>query len=106
VSLVERLRGQLIARLQRRSVMSVARLACWVALVGLAVMAASILDPAPLTVIFAMSIGQVIGILAFLCYLLSILMDIVRGTDHAPDAPGPGRNFREPNPPQDAGNST
>jgi hypothetical protein len=86
--------------------MSVARLACWVALVGLAVMAASILDPAPLTVIFAMSIGQVIGILAFLCYLLSILMDIVRGTDHAPDAPGPGRNFREPNPPQDAGNST
>jgi len=79
--------------------MSVARLACWVALVGLAVMAASILDPAPLTVIFAMSIGQVIGIFAFLCYLLSILMDIVRGTDHAPDAPGPAQKFREPNPP-------
>ena len=76
------------------------------ALVGLAVMAASILDPAPLTVIFAMSVGQVIGIVAFLCYLLSILMDVVRGTDHAPDAPGPARNFREPNPPRDVSNST
>ncbi|HEY0464007.1 MAG TPA: hypothetical protein VGC79_07355 [Polyangiaceae bacterium] len=99
MSLRERLRGQLIARLQKRSVVGVARLACWVALVGLAVMAASILDPAPLTVIFAMSVGQVIGIVAFLCYLLSIVMDVIRGAEHAPDVPGPAKQFREPTPP-------
>ncbi len=106
MSLIGRLRGQLIKRLQKRSVVGVARLACYVALVGLAVMAASILDPAPLTVIFAMSVGQVIGILAFLCYLLSILMDVVRGAEHAPDAVGPAKQFREPNPPPDVTKST
>ncbi|HKO53087.1 MAG TPA: hypothetical protein VJV79_35500 [Polyangiaceae bacterium] len=69
-------------------------------------MAASILNPAPLTIIFAMSVGQVIGILAFLCYLLSILMDIVRGTKHAPDAPGPTQSLREPDPSRDVTPST
>ena len=101
----ERLRDRLIRPLQKRSVLSVIRLACWVALVGLAVMVASILYPAPLPVIFAMSVGQVIGIVAFLCYLLSILMDIVRGSDHAPDAPGPARQYREPNSKSDVSDS-
>ena len=96
MSRVARLRGQAIKRLQRHSVISLIRVACYVALVGLAVMAVSILYPAPLPVIFAMSVGQVIGIVAFLCYLLSILMDVVRGTDHAPDAPGPAQQYREP----------
>ncbi|MEI9935772.1 MAG: hypothetical protein WDO69_00975 [Pseudomonadota bacterium] len=105
MSVLERLRGTLIGRLRKRSVISLVRLACWIALVGLAVMAASILDPAPLTVIFAMSIGQVIGIVAFLCYLLSILMDVVRGTDHAPDAPGPAQRFREPDSSHDGAGS-
>jgi len=97
VSLLDRLRGHAISRLQKRSVVSLIRLACYVALVALAVMAASIIYPAPLPVIFAMSVGQVIGIVAFLCYLLSILMDVVRGTAHAPDAPGPPRQYGEPN---------
>jgi hypothetical protein len=107
VSLLDRLRGQAITRLQKHSVVSLIRLACYVALVGLAVMAASILYPAPLPVIFAMSVGQVIGIVAFLCYLLSILMDIVRGSDHAPNAPGPARQYRdrEPNSKADVSDS-
>lgn len=105
MSLVERLRGQAIQRLQRHSVISLIRVACYVALVGLAVMAASILYPAPLPVIFAMSVGQVIGIVAFLCYLLSILMDVVRGAAHAPDAPGPARQYREPNSKHDVNDS-
>jgi len=96
MSLVDRLRGQAIARLQKHSVVSLIRVACYVALVGLAVMAASIIYPAPLPVIFAMSVGQVIGIVAFLCYLLSILMDVVRGAGHAPDAPGPAQQFQNP----------
>jgi hypothetical protein len=106
MSLLERLRTASIARLRKYSVVSLVRLACWIALVGLAVMAASIVNPAPLTVIFAMSIGQVIGIVAFLCYLLSILMDVVRGTDHAPDAPGPAQKFRDPEAPRDVSGST
>jgi len=97
MNLLDRLRDQAIARLQKRSVVSLIRLACYVALVGLAVMALSVIYPAPLPVIFAMSVGQVIGIVAFLCYLLSILMDVVRGAAHAPDAPGPARPLREPN---------
>ena len=96
MSLLDRLRGLAISRLQKHSVISLIRVACYVALVGLAVMAASILYPAPLPVIFAMSVGQVIGIIAFLCYLLSILMDVVRGRHHAPDAPGPARQSRAP----------
>jgi hypothetical protein len=70
------------------------RVACWIALVGLAVLCASIVYPAPLLIIFAMSGGQVIGIVAFLCYLLAVLMDVGRGADRASDAPGPAHNFR------------
>jgi hypothetical protein len=88
------LRDALVHRLRKQSVTGMARLACWVALVGLAVLCASIIYPMPLLIIFATSIGQVIGIVAFLCYLLSVLMDVVRGTDHAADAPGPARKIR------------
>ena len=102
MTLSERARSLAIKRLRKYSVINLIRVACWVALVGLAVMVASILNPAPLTVIFAMSVGEAIGIVAFLCYLLSILMDIVRGTDHAADAPGPAKQFRDPKSPRDA----
>lgn len=88
------LRDALVSRLQRQSKVGMIRLACWIALVGLAVMCASIVFPSPLLIIFAMSGGQVIGIVAFLCYLLSVLMDVVRGPEHAEDAPGPARKFR------------
>jgi len=106
VSIRERFRNTLLSRLRRHSVISLARLACWVALVGLATMAASILNPAPLIVIFAMSVGQVIGIVAFLCFLLSILVDVMRGTDHSPDAPGPAQRLRESSSPRDVADST
>jgi hypothetical protein len=105
MSLVDRLRSTLIARFQKHSVVTLTRLACWIALLGLAVMAASIVNPAPLTVIFAMSVGQVIGIVAFLCYLLSILMDVVRGQAHAPDASGPAQRLREPDSAHDVSGS-
>jgi hypothetical protein len=94
MSLIERLPARLVATVQKRSLIGMIRLACWIGLVALAVMVASILYPMPLLIIFATSVGQMIGIAAFLCYLLSILMDIVRGADHAPDAPGPARKFR------------
>lgn len=106
MSVADLFRNKSIAWLRKHSLVSHLRLACWVALVGLAVMAASIINPAPLTVIFAMSVGQVIGIAAFLGYLLSILMDVVRGSDHPPDAPGPAQRFREPDPKGDVTGST
>jgi hypothetical protein len=88
------LRDAFAHRLRKQSVTGMARLACWVALVGLAVLCASIVYPMPLLIIFATSVGQVIGMVAFLCYLLSVLMDVVRGADHAADAPGPARKIR------------
>ena len=90
------LRDAAIRRLQALSVARLVRFACWVALVGLAVMVAPILYPLPLIIIFSMSVGQVIGMVAVLCYGLSVLADVVRGTDHPPDAPGPARPFRTP----------
>ena len=88
------LKAQIVRRLQALSVLRLTRFACWVALVGLAVMCSSIVFPMPLLIIFAMSIGQVIGIVAVLCYGLSVIGDLVRGADHPPDAPGPARRFR------------
>ena len=85
-------------RLQALSVLRLVRFACWTALVGLALMCSSIVFPAPLLIIFAMSVGQVIGIVAALCYGLSIFGDMVRGADHPPDAPGPARRFRAATP--------
>lgn len=93
MSVSERARALAIKHLRHRSMTSVVRAACWVALVALAVMSASIIFPTPLLIIFATSVGQVIGGVALLLYLLSILIDVVRGSDHPPDAPGPARKF-------------
>jgi hypothetical protein len=94
MSISDRARALSIRYFRKYSVVTVARAACWVALLGLAVMCASIIYPMPLLIIFAMSVGQVIGIVAVLLYLVSILMDVIRGSDHSPDAPGPARKFR------------
>jgi hypothetical protein len=94
MSRLQQVRGAFLNRLRKQSIVSLVRLACWVALVGLAVMAASIIKPAPLIVIFAMSVGQVIGIVAFLCFLLSILLDVLRSADSS-DTPAPAQKLRE-----------
>lgn len=69
---------KVLPRLLGRSVESLVRLACFLALLGLFVLCVSILWPKPLPVIFAMSGGHLIGILAFACYLLAIVLDIRR----------------------------
>jgi hypothetical protein len=96
MSLVERLRDKAMGRLQTLSVLKVVRLSCWIALVGLAVMAASIIFPGPLMIIFATSVGQVIGMAAVLCYGLAVVGDVVRGRHHPPDAAGPAGRFSAP----------
>jgi len=79
VSLLSSLRALLIRRLRARSVLSLVRMACWAALLGLGFLTVSILNPRPLSVIFAMGLGHVIGGFALLCYLLAIALDSVRG---------------------------
>ena len=45
-------------------------------LVALGLMASSLLVPRPIPVIFAMSVGQAIGTLAFALYLVVIIADL------------------------------
>lgn len=97
MSFIAGLRQRAFRLLQRQSVLGVIRFSCWVALVGLAVMAASILYPNPLVIIFATSAGQVIGMVAALCYGIAVVGDVIRGHEHPPDEPGPARRFRAPN---------
>jgi len=62
------------------SVPRLTRIAAFLALLGLAVIAFSIVVPRPLSVIFAMSIGHVIGGAAFTCYLVAVLLDAYRSS--------------------------
>jgi hypothetical protein len=50
--------------------------ACVLALVALALIVWSLLDPRPLLVIGAMSVGQVIGTLSFAAFLFVVVADV------------------------------
>jgi peptidoglycan/LPS O-acetylase OafA/YrhL len=54
------------------------RAASVLALVGLALFVWSVLDPRPVPVVLAMSVGQGIGTLSFLLYLVAVLVDLRR----------------------------
>lgn len=69
------------ARIETRSVRGLVRLACLLALAGLLVLCFSVIVPRPIPVIFAMSAGHAIGIAAFLCYLLAVVLDTARRDD-------------------------
>jgi hypothetical protein len=68
------------------------RAAAVLALVGLALFVWSVLDPRPVPVVVAMSVGQGIGTLSFLLYLLAVYLDLRRarvlgkGTDVAEES--------------------
>ena len=66
----------LIERLAERGVEGLTRIACVLALAGLAVMVLSVLYPAPLLVIFAMSGGHAIGGAGIALYALAIFLDM------------------------------
>ncbi len=73
---------KLVQRLLAGSVNKLTRTACVFALLGLALMSYSIIDPRAVPVITAMSLGHAFGISAFACYLFAIVLDI-RGVDRA-----------------------
>jgi hypothetical protein len=71
---------KLLQRLLEGSVSKLTRAACIFALLGLALMSYSIIDPRAVPVITAMSLGHAFGISAFACYLFAVVLDI-RGVD-------------------------
>ncbi len=54
------------------------RVACVMAIVALALMAWSMLDPRPLPVLVAMSAGQALGTVSFLIFLAVVVSDLRR----------------------------
>jgi hypothetical protein len=54
------------------------RFSCWMTLVGLGLFVWSVLDPRPMPVMVAMSIGQMIGSAAFALYVLVIGVEFIR----------------------------
>ena len=54
------------------------RVACYLGVVSLGLMCWSVLRPAALPVVIGMSVGQGLGVIAFLCYLLAVVNDVSR----------------------------
>jgi hypothetical protein len=81
---------ELKEKILHQSVGHLTRLAAVLALVGLAIMVLSILWPRPLPVILAMSAGHMVGILAFFCYLLAVVIDVSRAPARSSFPPPPG----------------
>lgn len=54
------------------------KIACWLAIPALLMMAWSVMVPTVVPVLLGMSLGQGLGVLAFLCYLLAVLSDTWR----------------------------
>ena len=62
--------------MKRPSPSRVMMLACVLALVALALIVWSLLDPRPIPVIVAMSLGQVLGTMSFVAYLVVVGGDL------------------------------
>ena len=69
---------KLLQRIAQSSVLTLTRVASVCALIGLALMAYSLLDPRAIPVIVAMSVGHAFGFAAFGCYLLAVVLDTQR----------------------------
>jgi hypothetical protein len=63
--------------------------ACVLALVGLAILAISVLFPGPLPVILGMSLGHAVGIGAFGLYVLAVVVDAASRRTRGSSAPPP-----------------
>jgi hypothetical protein len=66
------------SRVAARSVTELTRVACVLALLGLAVMIYPLLFPGALSVVLSMALGHSLGIAAFACYLLAVVLDLAR----------------------------
>jgi len=66
--------------------MTALRISAVLTLVGLALMAWSMLEPTVLPVMLAMSVGQGIGCMAFGLFLFVVIRDIRRGKREQPES--------------------
>jgi hypothetical protein len=69
--------------------MAALRVSAVLTLVGLALMAWSMLQPTPLPVMLAMTVGQGFGCMAFGLYLYVVIRDIRRGRQTQPESREP-----------------
>jgi hypothetical protein len=83
--------------MKRPSTSTIVRSACACTLASLGLMSWSLLDPRPLPVIVAMSLGQVLGTLSFASYAYVVVRDLrpLRGSPARPA----GSDDTEPQPP-------
>jgi hypothetical protein len=77
--------------LLRRSVTRLTRVASGLTLVALTIMVYSVLDPRVLPVMFAMSVGQVIGATGFGFFVLAVVIDAARSKPRISIPPGAGK---------------
>ena len=77
-----------LQRILQSSILTLTRIACVCALLGLSLMAYSLLDPRAIPVIVAMSVGHVFGFAAFGCYLLAVVLDARRSRVGSQTNPG------------------
>lgn len=66
-------------------------MACVFALVGLGLMSWSLFDPTPPPVLIALSIGQGLGLLSFLGFVLVVVRDYRQRVRPSPEDEGPER---------------
>jgi len=88
-----------LARIAHRSVTGLVRLACRLALAGLAVITYPVFSPRALPVVLSMSVGQALGVGAFFVYLLAVVLDVARREPGLTDAVGPP-SIRSPRAPE------
>jgi hypothetical protein len=78
----------LLARMEGWSTRRWINAACVLSLVGLACMVVSVILPWPIPVVFAMSVGQLIGILGFASYAVAVVFEALlqrrAGSSHPP----------------------
>lgn len=68
----------LVARAKRVQMTTLVRISAALTILGLAMMVWSLLVPTPMPVMLAMSAGQALGILAFVLYLVAVVIDLRR----------------------------
>jgi hypothetical protein len=85
----------LLVRLVHGSVHHLIRLACGLTLFALATMVYSIVVPTPLPIMLAMSVGHLLGVAAFGCFFLAVVIDAARARGRGASVPPSGRRGSE-----------
>lgn len=76
--------------MKERRIRGLIAIACGIGLAALALMVWSVLVPTPLPVMMAMSLGQALGTISLLLYLLAVLLDLRRAKVMLHDVELPG----------------